>query len=59
MFVGVFTFGVTSVCCTAKQPPKFAALIQRTVHTFPVEAEVCVSYFHAHISMDIERRKVN
>jgi hypothetical protein len=36
-----FAVAVTSVCCTAKQPPNgpaTALLRQRTVQTFPVEA---------------------
>ena len=45
MVAGELAFGVTSVCWTAKQPPKgpaAALLKQRTVQTFPVEAEFSV-----------------
>lgn len=42
MLSGVLAAGVTSVCWTAKQPPKgpaAAVLKQRTVQMFPAEAE--------------------
>ncbi len=38
MVVGSFSLGSTSVCCTAKHPPKLFSLRQRTVHTLPAEA---------------------
>lgn len=39
ILAGVFFLAVMSVCWTGKQPPKLAALRQRTVQASPVEAE--------------------